>query len=130
MFGCGSQETAKQLVLGCDAFGSLWSLVWLWLGISSVSPGDLHQHFTQFINMPGLPRFTHMFFRFIWFTSVWIPWKERNALVFKNTASTSNTLIEKVKLTSFSWLKSKQATFTYNYYDWWNQPFICMGIHL
>ena len=130
VFGCGSQETTKHLFLGCDAFESLRPLVWLWLGIPSVSPSDLHQHFTQFSIMLGLPRFTHIFFRIIWFTCVWILWKERNARVFKNTTSTSSTLIEQVKLTSFSWLKSKQATFTYNYNDWWNQPLLCMGVHL
>jgi hypothetical protein len=83
--GCGSQETATHLFLGCDVFGSLWSLVWLWLGISSVSPGDLNQHFIQFINMHGLPRFTHKFFRIIWFTSVWVLWKERNMTVCLKT---------------------------------------------
>jgi len=68
--GCGSQETANHLFLGCDIFGSLWSQVWLWLGISSVSHGDIIQHFTQFIKMPGLHKSTHMFFRIIWFTTV------------------------------------------------------------
>lgn len=54
--GCGSRETATHLFC---------SHVWLWLGISSVSFGDLHQHFIHFINMAGLPRSTHMFFKII-----------------------------------------------------------------
>lgn len=127
--GCGSQETVTHLFLACDILGSLWSLVVLWLGISFVSPGDLHQHYTQFINMSGFPRFTHMFFRIIWFTSVWVLWKERNDRVFNNTTLVPSILIENVKLTSFSWLKSKQATFTYNYHDWWKQPLLCMGVY-
>ncbi|KEH18656.1 hypothetical protein MTR_8g027695 [Medicago truncatula] len=45
-------------------------------------------------------------------------------------ASNSSTLIEKVKLYSFLWLKSKQATFSYNYHDWWKHPLLCMGVHL
>jgi len=114
VFGCGSQETVTHLFLGCDVFGSLWSLVWHWLWISSVSSGELFQHFTQFTNMSGLPRRTHMFFRIIWFTAVWVIWKERNDRVFKNLASTPSRLIKKVKLTSFSWLRSKQTNFTYN----------------
>ena len=105
--GCGSQETANHLFLGCDIFGLLWSQVWLWLGISSVSQGDIIQHLTQFIKMPGLHRSTHLFFIIIWFTTVWVLWKERNDRVFNNTASTPLILIEKVKLTSFLWLKSK-----------------------
>jgi len=93
------------------------------------SPGDLHQHFTQFVNMFGLTRFMHIFFKIIWFTSVSILWKERNDRVFKNMTSTSFMLIEKVKLTSFFWLKSKQTTFTYNYHDRWNQLLLCMGVY-
>jgi len=108
---CGSQETANHLFLECDVFGSIWSQVWLWLGISSVSHDDIVQHFTQFIYMSGLHRSTHMFFRIIWFTSVWVLWKERNDRVFNNMASTPSTLIEKVKLTSFFMVKVKTDNF-------------------
>jgi len=87
------------------------------LGISLVPSGDLHQHFIQFINMAGLPRCTHVFFKIIWFTSVWVIWKERNDRAFNNKAFIPSILIEKVKLTSFLWLKLKQATFIYSYHD-------------
>ena len=128
--GCGSSETATHLFMDCNVFGSLWSHIWLWLGISSASSSDLHQYFIQFTNMAGLPRSTHMFFKIIWFTSVWVIWKETNDRVFNNKASVSSILIEKVKLTSFLWLKSKHATFIYSYHDWWNQLLLCMGVHL
>jgi hypothetical protein len=128
--GCGNRETAKHLFLDCDFFGSLWSHIWGWLGISSVSADDLNQHFFQFCHLAGLPRSTHMFFKIIWFTTVWVIWKERNDRVFNNQASVSSILMEKVKLTSFSWLKSKQAMLPYNYHDWWNQPLLCLGVHL
>jgi hypothetical protein len=128
--GCGRIESATHLFLDCDVFGSLWSHVWLWLGISSVTPGDIQQHFFQFINMPGLPRSTHLFLKVIWVTSVWIIWKERNDRVFNNKVSIPSILIEKVKLTSFLWLQANQASFIYSYNDWWNKPLLCMGGHL
>jgi len=127
--GCGNLETAAHLFLACDIFSSLWSHVWLWLGISSVSSGDLRQHFIQFTNMAGLPRSTHLYFRIIWFASVWVLWKEMNDRIFKNMGSNTSTLLTKVKLNSFLWLKSKQGLFSYSYHDWWNHPFLCMGIH-
>ena len=73
-----------------------------------------YDNWTQFINMSGLHRSTHMFFRIIWFTFVWVLWKEMNDRVFNNTASTPFNLIEKFKLTFFLWLKSKQTTFMYS----------------
>jgi len=128
--GCGELETATHLFLYCDIFGSLWSHIWHLLHISSVMPGHIRQHFIQFTYMADLPRFTHSFSKIIWCASVWVLWKERNNRVFQNTDSNPSTLVEKVKLQSFLWVKSKQATFIYSYYDWWKHPFLCMSVHL
>jgi len=68
--GCGHLESAKHLFLDCNIFSSLWYQVWLWLGISSVNPGDIRHHYHQFTNMAGLPRITHLFLRIIWFATV------------------------------------------------------------
>ena len=128
--GFGNIKTATHLLLGCHIFSSLWSHVWLWLGTSSIFSSDLRQHFVQVTNMAGLPRFTHSFFTIIWFASMWVIWMETNHHVFQNMASNSSSLIEKVKLYSFLWLKSKQATFSYSYHNWWKHPLLCMGVHL
>jgi hypothetical protein len=126
---CGNLETAKHLFLGCDIHSSLWLLVLHWLGISAVLLGELRQHFMQFIHMAGLPRFSFLFLRVIWFASVWVIWKERNNRVFNNASSSPSVLLEKVKLNSFLWLKSKQAVFSYSYHDGWKHPLLCMGVH-
>ncbi|MCI17738.1 70 kDa peptidyl-prolyl isomerase, partial [Trifolium medium] len=47
--GCGEPETASHLFLSCPAFAPLWSLVRSWIGIFSVEPESLHDHFVQFI---------------------------------------------------------------------------------
>jgi len=100
-----------------------------WLGISSVLPGELRHHFLHFIHMAGMPRFTYRFLRIIWFASAWVIWKERNNRVFNNAASNPVVLLEKVKLNSFLWLKSKQVVFSYSYHDWWKHHLLCMGVH-
>jgi len=122
--GCGELETAKHLFLYCDIFGSLWSHIWCWLHICSVMPCDIRHHFTHFTTMAGLPRFTYSFLKIIWCAFVWVLWKERNNRVFQLTDSTIATLVEKVKLHSFLWLKSKQGTFSYSYHDWWKPPLL------
>ena len=96
---CGNLKTAKHLFLGCNIHSSLWSLVLLhWLGISSVLVGELRHHFLQFIHMVGLPRFTHLHLRVIWFAFVWVIWKERINRVFQNTVTIPSVLVEQVKL--------------------------------
>jgi len=72
-----------------------------WLGISFVPSGELRHHFIQFTKMMGMQRSSYLFFRIIWFATVWVIWKKRNNRVFQNTVSTPFTLIEKVKLNSF-----------------------------
>jgi len=104
--------------------------VWNWLGISSVPSGELRPHFIQFTKMAGMPVFSHLFLRIIWFATVWVIWKERNNRVFQNTISTLLILIEKAKLNSFLWLKSKQMPFTHSYHDRWKHPLVCMGVHV
>jgi len=119
--GCGASETATHLFLYCDIFGSLWSHVWRWLQISLVLPADIRQFFIQLTYMTGLPRFTHSFLKIIWFASVWVPWKERNNRVFQNSVSDPLTIVEKVKMHYFLWLKSKNANFSFCYHDGWKR---------
>jgi len=126
--GCASTESTTHLFLHCNFLGDLWSNVFNWLGISSVPVGELQRHFTRFTKMAGMPFFSHLFFKIIWFTTVWVIWKERNNRIFQNMISTLFTLIEKVKLNSFLWLKSKQVAFAYGYHDWWQHPILCMSV--
>jgi hypothetical protein len=117
--GCASTKSAAHLFLHCNFSGELWSNVLNWLGISLVSAGELRHHYSQLTKMTGMPLFSHLFFRIIWFATVWVIKKEMNNRIFHNAVSTPFTLIEKVKLDSFLWLKSKHVAFVYSYHDWW-----------
>jgi len=44
--------------------------------------------------------------------------KKKTWSVFQNTTSDLSTLMAKVKLNSYLWLKSKQGLFSYSYHDW------------
>jgi len=128
--GCDSIDSVTHLFLQCTLSADLWALVWHWLGISFVHAGELRDHFIQFTRIAGMPICSHIFFRIIWFATIWVLWKERNSHVFQNIGSTSFVLIEKVKLHSFLWLKSKQTAFAYTYHDWWKYPIPRMGVIL
>ena len=130
MIGCGSNESAVHLFIHCTFSANMWALVWNWLGISFVHAGELRHHFIQFSKMAGIPLYSHLFFRIIWFVTVWTIWKERNNRVFQNTVSNPLNIIEKIKLNSFLWLKSKQVDFVYSYHDWWKHPIPSMSVIL
>jgi len=126
--GCDVLESTTHLFLHCDTFSELWSSVRFWLGIYSVPSGELRHHFTQFTKMTGMPRSSHLFLTIIWFATVWVIWKEQNNCVIQNATTTTYLLLEKVKLNSFLWLKSKQAALVYSYTNWWKHPLLCMGL--
>jgi len=81
-------------------------------------------------HLAGMPQLSHSFLKVIWLACVWEIWKERNNCVFKNAASDHYTLLDKVKLNSFLWLKTSQASFAFCYNDWWQQPFLCISVFM
>jgi len=127
--GCEIIESAEHFFLACGNSVILWSLVSAWLGLSLVHHIDLRQHFHQFCLMAGLPRSTQSFFTGIWFATVWEIWKDRNNHIFQNEKTHVLGLLEKVKRISFLWMKARNASFIYCYYDWWTHPLMCMGVH-
>jgi hypothetical protein len=68
--GCEAPETSLHLFFNCDVSNGLWAAVRLWLGISSVTPGDIQHHFHQFTKMAGMPRSSHLFLSIIWFAVI------------------------------------------------------------
>ena len=130
VFGCGSFESAVLLSIHCSFAGTLWALVSNWLSISFVHPSELRHHFIQFTKMAGMPTYSQLYFRIIWFATDWVIWKDRNNRIFQNMVSNPLNLFEKVKLNSFLWLRSKQVDFVYSYHNWWKHPIPCMSVLL
>jgi len=126
---CDVVETTSHLFLTCGTSFILWSFVWFWLGLYSVPPNEIRDHHLHFCYMTGLPRCTHYFLQAIWYACVWVIWKNWNNYIFKNEASHSFALLEKVKRNSFLWMKAKHISFNYSCSDWWIHPLLCMGVH-
>jgi hypothetical protein len=129
-YGCGKVESATHLFLECGIPSMVWLQVQNWVGISTVFPSQMREHFTQFTLMAGMPSSSHYVFKVIWFAYVWVIWKDRNNRVFHNTGSNHSVLFEKVKLNSFLWLKAKRPSLNFCYHDWWQHPFPCLGVRM
>jgi len=116
---CGMVETTTHLFLNRVSFGSFWYMVHIWLSFSSVDLNVLHDHFIQCAYLIGDSKVLHFFMHLIRFTCVWILWNERNDRIFYNKKKSMTQLLNKVKLLSFWWLKSKVASLSLGFQSWW-----------
>ncbi|GAU37349.1 hypothetical protein TSUD_395310 [Trifolium subterraneum] len=112
--GCGAVKSAQHLFASCSTFGSIWVLLRSWIGITAADPISLRDHFVQFTFSVGGSRAHRSFLQLIWLTCVWVIWTERNHRLFRDSASSSQQLLDKIKFFSFRWLKSTNATLASN----------------
>lgn len=49
-----------------------------------------------------------------------------NNCVFNNKVLDPLSIVEKVKVNSFLWLSSNVAPLSFDFYDWWRYPLLCM----
>lgn len=46
VFGYGQVEDAQHLFVSCRFFGSMWPLLWSWIGFEGANHQDISYHFT------------------------------------------------------------------------------------
>jgi len=116
--GCGIIEMADHLFVRCNFFRRVWSLICHWLSILFICPGSINDQFIQFIHLAGMSRSSHIYFKVIWFASVWAISKDKNNRVFTNAVIDPNNILEKVKLNSFLWLSLNFVPIAFGFHDW------------
>jgi len=87
-----------------------------------MDPHHVMDHFHQFIYSLGGHKSRRSFLHMIWLGCIWVLWNERNHRLFSNNVKSIMQLMEKVKITTLSWLKSKNVCFPFGYHMWWQQP--------
>jgi len=80
--GCELHESEWHLFLSCSFFSQLWQLVRNWLCVHSADPAHILDHFIQFSSSIGFGTSRCSFMHLIWFATIWVIWKERNARIF------------------------------------------------
>ena len=122
--GCGLEESSHPLFLHCNVFGSVWHLIYKWLGIVTVIPYNVSYHFNQFSYSGDMSKVRRSVIQVIWFASVWEIWKERNNRIFNDKECSVTQVVDKIKSLTFRWLKVN----LFNYHGWWLSPFTILGI--
>lgn len=111
-------ESSSHLFLSCNFFFTrIWYMMRHWIGLSLVDPFTLLDHFTQFSHLAGRSQMRCSITRIIWFSCIWIIWKEINDKFFKNQDVGIPQPLDKVKLLSFWWLKAKYPYFGFGYHN-------------
>ncbi|AES68202.1 transmembrane protein, putative [Medicago truncatula] len=116
------------LIIHCPIFGALWQQIKTWIGVFSVDPHQVLDHYYQFVYSSGGYAPRRSFLHLIWLCGIWVIWNKRNYRLFVNTAKTTEQLLEKVKITSLKWLKAKNVCFPFDYHLWWQHPLAGLGI--
>lgn len=70
-------------------------------------------HFNQFGYLTGGSKARQSIMSKIWFSFVWVIWKERNTRTFSKNEDYIHHLSNKVKLLSYMWLKAKYINLTF-----------------
>lgn len=126
--GCGQNENIDHLIIHCPVFDNLWQYIKTWIGVFSVDPQQVMEHYYQFVHSWGGYAPRRSFLHLVWLCGIWVLWNERNQRLFANTAKTAVQLLEKFKITSLRWMKAKNVCFPFGYHMWWQHPQICLGI--
>jgi len=126
--GCDLVESSTHLFLHCNTFGSVWHLIYSWLGVPVTTPFYVPDHFHQFGFSGGFGIKRRSILQVIWFAAVWEIWKERNNRLFKGKECPVHQVVERIKAISYMWLKEKFITLPFNLHGWWLSPFTILGI--
>jgi hypothetical protein len=91
-------------------------------------PQHVTDHFYQFIYSSGGYTPRRSFLHMLWLCCIWVLWNEWNQRLLSNNVKAIMQLMEKVKITSLSWLEVKNVCFPFGYHMWWQQPLVCLEI--
>lgn len=124
---CGVDGNIDNLFVKRDFFSRLWPIISNCLGFSTTSQTKLLDHLLQFGGLCDFLKNIRLALNTIWLFVILVIWKERNRRIFHNKLKHLQTLSERVKIKSFSWLKPKYVSFDYDYQFWRLNSLTCLS---
>lgn len=120
-----AEEDSNHLLVSCKFAWEVWSSCYRWWGIQSVIPNDCCEHFEQHFYQVNCTKKDG--WMLIWCTCIWSIWLMRNDIIFKNAESDLLKVMEAIKFRSWNWLRHKNKSFSYSFFEWSNNPKECLG---
>ncbi|GAU26578.1 hypothetical protein TSUD_266930 [Trifolium subterraneum] len=115
---CGvSVESVDHLFTSCDFIFPVWYKLVRWLGFQFVSPNSIIGLFEGFLGFSVNRKF-RLGCVLIWHAAVWSIWNSLYDLIFARGTVSIDTLVEKVKLSSWKWLLAKNPGNPCSFYEW------------
>nr|GFB23861.1 RNA-directed DNA polymerase, eukaryota, reverse transcriptase zinc-binding domain protein [Tanacetum cinerariifolium] len=105
-----SVETCAHCLVTCDLAMSVWDKVFNWWKVGNVNDFSIFELFSSSggVNVPSF--LTRVWQAVIW-TSGYFIWKERNARVFGKKVTSTNMIVQDIKLKSFEWIVRRSKKF-------------------
>ncbi|XP_057774834.1 uncharacterized protein LOC130993814 [Salvia miltiorrhiza] len=113
-----SEETADHLFLLCPKATMVWDSIFSWLGVSTVRPRDIVQHFTSFCHF-GRGKKCVKILKALWTGIIWILWKNRNESRFEGKPWDVKRMVLEVKGRMWSWIKTFEISGVDVSFDAW-----------
>jgi hypothetical protein len=119
-------ESIDHIFLTCRVTATVWSLIFVWMGIQGSSARNIQQHFLWFGDLlkgKHSKRVKHI----IWLATMWSLWRTRNNIIFRGDFVNVQSLVDQIIYISWFWFISRVGTnVNFVFSDWCNNPLKCL----
>ena len=124
----GGEETGSHLFFGCSIAWRVWSKIYFWLGLRSVGAAEAKSHFLQHVALINPAKKFKKTLTLIWTAAISSIWWTRNNVLFNSGVVDVERIVDAIKYKVWLWLKVKEESFTFSFFEWLGNPLICMQV--
>lgn len=120
-----AEESVDHLFILCPYAVKVWTLCYCWLGLQLTLPEICRKHLLQH-EFPGFNSFQNGVYRVLWMAVIWSLWIHRNHIIFRDTRSREEEVLEAALLRTWHWISSRVKGCSFSVYDWLSNPIVCI----
>lgn len=110
----------------CKVAKHVWKLVYDWLKCDQVQGTNIGELLENHSKLPL--KAERMICQMFWHCTVWHLWRARNESIYRNNSLSPWQIVERIKISTWSWLKGKNQLRAYNHFSsWLLEPILCIS---